>query len=893
MQADLLDQLAAGATLVTPNRRLAQHFKLQFDAAQVSAGRTAWPSADILPWPAFVARCFDAIAASLDTAPLLLTTEQESVLWDQAVERAAVDAGLLSPAQTAAQCSNAWTLAHAWHFWPRMKSLPLSEDARAFVAWAESYEAQCKRAGAIDSARLPGWVSAHLDDVVWARPQTLLLAGFDLRTPAQRTLLEALTNAGTNVLDVSLQRPDASARRVACVDADAELVAASRWTRSRLEANPAARIGIVVPDLAERREAVMRIFAEVLLPANAELAAVDVSLGTPLADWPLVHDALLLLDATRRHALPFAHWSALLRSPFLGGAMDEAAARARLDASLRETCFAEETFEGMRRAIPPTLIACPQLVAALNAFAAASKDATALRIPPGEWGQHFTQWLQAAGFPGERPLDSIEHQTLAKLRGLFEGLSALDRVLPRITLADALSRVKRLAVETLFQPEVQALSVQVLGILESAGLDFDHLWVCGLTADTWPLTARPNPFIPLVLQREAGVPEASADAALAVDRRITAGWKTAASEVVFSHALHDGDRELLPSPLIASVNEVALQDVAPDSAGTWAEAMFAARTLDAVQDETAPPLQVTGPLSWGAAAIRDQAACPFRAQARHRLRARALEEPAPGLDAMQRGTLLHVVLQKVWTELKDQDGLFDRDEAMLATDIEAAVADVLRNHRAASPLKVQPRLAALEAARLKRLVLLWLEVEKQRAPFSVEAMEEKCVVQAGALPLSVRLDRRDRLLLGDLAGRALVIDYKTGRSSVSGWDGERPDEPQLPLYLLADADDIAALAFAQVRLDDMGYKGLAAADGIAKGIRVPKSEGDESAADAWQQRVDQWRTVISALGDAFVAGHAAVDPKQFPKTCSQCDLHLLCRVADRAVEPESAEGADE
>ncbi|MBL8518643.1 MAG: PD-(D/E)XK nuclease family protein [Betaproteobacteria bacterium] len=892
MRPDLLARLAAGATLVTPNRRLAQHFKDQFDAAQRAAGLAVWPSADVLPWPAFVARCFEGIAAERDDAPVLLSAEQAAVLWDQAIARAAVEAGLLSVAQTAAQCAEAWSLAHAWRLWPRMKSVPLSDDARAFAAWADVYEAQCRRSGAIDAARLADWIGSRLATEGWQRPARIVLAGFELRTAAQSALLAAFAQAGSHVEAVALDDASGATARVACADANAEIAAAARWAHARLIARPDSRIGVVVPDLGARREEVLRIFASVMrtsaLSGDDSLAAADVSLGAALAAWPLVHDALRLLDAARERPLPFADWSLIVQSPFIGGAVEEASARGTLDAALREICFAEETLAGVRHAMARTRAPAPLLAARLGAFAEAARGASALRVPPSEWGQRFTEWLKAAGFPGERTLNSIEHQTLARLRALLEDLSALDRVLPRITLNDALARVRRLAGETTFQPEQRALPVQVLGILESAGIGFDHLWVTGLTANAWPLAARPHPFLPVLSQREAGMPDASPAAALAVDRRITAGWMAAAPEVVFSHAAREGERELIASPLIASVPLVALSDIAPAREQSAAERMLAARRMETRVDETAPALTFTGPLRAGAAVLRDQAACPFRATARHRLRAKALDEPTPGLTAMQRGTLLHAVLQCLWMPPADQHAVLQRSDESLAEWVRDTVASVMAEHRDAMPLRATPRLAHIESARLARLVTLWLAVEKARAPFKVEVAEQRREVMAGRLPLSVRLDRMDRLTDGALAGRALVIDYKAGKSSVAGWAGMRPDEPQLPLYLLSDADDVAALAFAQVRQGEMGFKGLGAAEGVAPGIRTPDRIDGETAAAAWQRCVDEWREAISALGNQFLDGYAAVDPKS-PMSCEQCDLHRLCRIADRVADADEAD----
>ena len=164
--------------------------------------------------------------------------------------------------------------------------------------------------------------------------------------------------------------------------------------------------------------------------------------------------------------------------------------------------------------------------------------------------------------------------------------SDLERVVPRMSAAQALAVLRRLCSDTLFQPEAIDAPVQVLGILESDGLEFDHLWVSGLTDEAWPLAARPNPFLPVALQKKAGIPEASADSALALDRRITEGWLHAAGEVVFSHALREQDRELTPSALIA---DLPAGDIAPADLPRYREVLHAARALEDIADGAAPP----------------------------------------------------------------------------------------------------------------------------------------------------------------------------------------------------------------------------------------------------------------------------------------------------------------
>src|SRR5262249_22850487 len=149
----------------------------------------------------------------------------------------------------------------------------------------------------------------------------------------------------------------------------------------------------------------------------------------------------------------------------------------------------------------------------------------------------------------------------------------------------AFTTVNRLC-EELFQPESPDSPVQILGLIEAQGQRFDCLWVMGLTDQVWPRDAHPNPFIPIALQKKAGIPQASAESSLAYDRRITDEWKRSAAEVVFSHPMQDEERNLAPSPLISDVPQATLE--LPDYP-RYRDLVFAARKLESFEDIKAPP----------------------------------------------------------------------------------------------------------------------------------------------------------------------------------------------------------------------------------------------------------------------------------------------------------------
>src|SRR5207249_1119255 len=177
-----------------------------------------------------------------------------------------------------------------------------------------------------------------------------------------------------------------------------------------------------------------------------------------------------------------------------------------------------------------------------------------------------------------------------------------------------------------------------------------------------------------------------------------------------------------------------------------------------------------------------------------RLAAQELEEPAPGLDARQRGALLHDLMKYLWGSLKNSKALEKDLEPAIAS---AAAAAVKENG-------LEGRFAELERERLARLAREWLEIEKARAPFEVAALEERRTLNVAGLELSGRIDRMDRLEKG---GHAL-IDYKTGQATRNAWLGERPDDPQLPLYAVSAPERIDAVAFARLNPGEMAFRGF-------------------------------------------------------------------------------------
>ncbi len=878
--ARLAEGLKAGATVVTPNRRLALALKREFDDAQAAAGLAAWDSADILSFSAFVERAYDDalysdLAANL---PLLLASAQEQALWEGIIRGSEAGGALLAVPETARLVREAWELAQAWHLMPRLKNVPLNEDGKAFQGWAQRYEYITKRDSHTDSARLAGLAAPLFGQAQVRTPKFLVCYGFDIITPQQSALLARLKNAGCEVVSAGPQLRRSEALRVACKDNRDEIYRAAVWARMQLESG-AARIGVVVPDLARRRATIARVFSAVMAPdyalpgAAQRVLPFNISLGLALNSYPLVNAAMLVLQLAGRE-IDFEPVSRLLRSPFLAGGEAEMARRARLDIALRKRAEPVVTIDRLQTLMARDGAGCPVLAQRLSALAEFRKTHLFVVQAPSVWAKRISEALSIVGFPGERSLDSAEYQTLKKWHELIASFAALDRVVQRAGYTEAMSRLRRMAADTLFQPETPEVPIQILGVLEAAGMAFDRLWVMGLNDEAWPPGPRPNPFLPIEVQRAAGLPQGSAVESLELAGRLTKEWLSSADEVVLSYPEREEERELKPSPLIIDISE------RPLSLPTYAiyrDAIHDARRLEQIEDRKAPALDKTAAVSAGAAAIKDYAACPFRAFALHRLGAQGIDTPHTGLDALERGTLVHRVLAQAWAQLKNKDALDAINAVDLETLLKQAAEEAVVRIKRDRPTTLSGRFAEIERQRLVRLARAWLEAEKQRIDFTVVATEDKRRVEIGGLGFNVRLDRVDQVE----DGRRIVIDYKTGAVSVGAWLGARPEEPQLPLYLVTTEPDAAAIAFARVKAGEMKFATLARDSDLLPQARTLPDNRLKRAELSWDKQIDAWRNELARIAAGFASGDAEVQPKQYPNTCRYCDVKPLCRIHER------------
>jgi ATP-dependent helicase/nuclease subunit B len=864
----LLDQ---NVIALTASRRLAHALRADYARHARATGRVAWRSPQVLPWTAWLREQWrEARAQGAASPQWLLSRAQSRALWRSVVAGSDAGATLLSPANAARLAERSWRRLHEYEI-PIDALLDSDQsESQALHEWCSSYLRRCEALNALDEAQLASW-AAHAE-LVPDRP--IALAGFDHTPPALERLARSWRGAG-KFAEIASEAETDDVSVAAERDAAAEIEAAARWARARVERGDAS-IGVLIAGLTRRQDEVRRAFEDAFSPgartvaSEAAPAAVAIAAARPLRDYPLVDAAFAILQLAERG--DGALFGRLLRSPFLAGGVSERDLRALADFRLREeqrgewSWFEVEHWGGALETA--TLL---RVARELSAILRNEHSSTA----PSRWAERFQSILQAAGWPGERTLDSAEQQTLDKFRSALAEFGALDAVAPRLSLRDALGQLQSVLRDTSFEPESPSAPVTIIDPATAAGMSFGALWVAGLDAERWPGAPNPDPLIPTSLQRAAGAPDASAEGMRALAGRQLDRWLRSARQVVLSWPQHEGDAELEPSPLLARWTATVATPGAP--VRSLRRKLFEHRpTLELIADLRAPALAL-GSARGGARPVELQSQCPFRAQAELRLYAKEIPQISVGVEPRARGKILHSVLEEVWRRLQDHATLVAADRAQLSLEVRAiaervtaSVVKVATGHRA--------HLARLEIDSVTRQVAELLELERTRPPFRVRFAEVAQSFQIGGLAITLRPDRVD-----ELATRgALLVDYKLGDThKASDWLDKRPGRPkspQLPLYALAHEPALEGLAFVTLAPGAVEYRGWSRSNAVGAGVpvypaKIPKRL--DPPAD-WAALLAHWRAALTQLAAHYVAGEAAVDP--LPQACTYCHLSTFCRI---------------
>lgn len=830
----LLDLLAQGATVLTPNNRLSAALLEQY-FGYMNQATVQKPSC--LPYNTAIQQAYQRVLLlnPQHPHPLVLNQAQTQHLWRTVIqqeESITYSAGLLNAVM------EAWEHCEQWQIDPENSEFCYTAQTRQFQLWWQAVNKKSKQLGALSAYQLLPYLLGLTQPVF---TQEVIWVCFDDFNPQQQSLQAHLTAQGLTQYSFDLPDNASQPSVLEACDNQAETQQLMHWLQQRLQLGE-KRIGVVVPDLQTQARRFQRV-----LQNHFDPSLFNISLGQSLSEFPLVAHALCLLTLDTKQ-LSAQDAMLLLQSPYLGMAKGEFLARSQY---LQEANLLQEQTIPLAVFIQDLSQMAPELSTRLNLLCTYPDQAS-----PEEWINLLIERLNALGFPGDYGLDSENYQCFNRFTALLDELRQFEVISPSLTAFETLTILKSLADNTIFQAQKTNAPIQVSGLLEASGGEFESLWVMGMTDQALPQKTRLSAFIPPLLQRSLFMPHCLPERELKFASQTIQRLVRGSPATVFSYAKLQGDSPNLPCSLIAHFPTLTLPVLANKTSKAidlfpMEESYLLARTANE---------QTTG----GTALLANQAKCPFKAFAAHRLAAKPLLPTTDGLDNLERGKIIHKIMELLWKALGSQANLLQLSAQALDLHIDQAIHQALDPVKQLHPESFPPLIKEVEFTRLKRQVLDSLAWEKQRPPFTVLALEESYTINLAGLELSVRVDRLDTV-----DQHKWVIDYKSSLPASKPWNEDRPKEPQLLLYALLD-EQINTLLFMQLKSGKLLCSGISEEKPDLTGI------GGLKKGESWETNRATWREQLTLLADEFQQGHCPPQPASLG-LCQQCDFQNLCR----------------
>lgn len=801
-----------------------------------------------------------------------------SALWHQIVGRV-TDLAVPERARVAALAEDAWLLAVRYGFpMQQLSALAMGDDNLAlFASCATRMNRRLRECNALTRAELPGALLAHGTALASILPARIVLTPSFSSDPALQQLWNGFRELGVVVEAAALDGTTRSAPEVSVfADHTQEMNAALDWAATELARSADASVAIIVPDLAMNRSVWLR---GLRVRFNSEAwwrdpstdrDCFNISVGDTLATVPHIASLLTLLRADSSEQDTEVLAQALLHSRW-----------GRSPHSQRDIAHKQRDLleRGMDRSVLADWKSIPALASAIAASETRSEREQSRPVNRSIHCERLQQLIEALT---ESPwlMRTDLFQLDEAWSALLDRWQQFDQWLAPLPWNDALSELERLAGQSTFQPKAGIARLQVMGLLESAGVPLDAARIVGLHDRVLPERLKPHPMLPRSWQTEKRIGLGAQDE---VDERATRLWKNwldLCGSLTVSFAREHEGTALRLSPLVqvlpANQHRRDTEWIAPVSSP---QRQFVTETTS---DEHLPPRDATpGGKSLSARALEDQAHCPRRAAA-SRLGLKEWPEHAVGIPARVRGTLVHAVLAAVGAaRMRAHEAAqpSPSDDVLLETASDAL--DIGIKEQSAMRLRVAPMVWQIERSRVMALVEKVLKLEHTRTGFAVVAVESDTKARVFEQDFRVRVDRVDQLVSDDHDRTIRVVfDYKTGRATRSDWFAEgtsgRLAAPQLPLYALilsqsATSAPVRALGYIVVG-DDEEPKFV--------GVGEDKTMGASRSAKndpSWDTLTASWDDQLAQLVTEVQRGIAEVAPLKGQGTCRYCSFGSFCR----------------
>lgn len=811
-----------------------------------------------------------------NTQRILLDSKQETFVWEDIVRSETSLPTLIDTESIAKYVRDAYTTLHDYNIDMNLLATSNEAESQFLINVCKSFHQYLDQKHLCTHTQAIATIQSAYNDKLLTPYNHAYLYGFIETYPAFDQLLERIAGGYTHIQN---SPPKAQVlQRYALSDETREFEMAAHWAKTQITENPQAKIAIIVPNLTDTKSHIEHTFLKIFDPSfyrdNRQFETnryVDISASDMLADTPIIHAVLSLLN-TAQYALNKDQIKGIANSPFWGQGLDTprlhilewvnfySAPIIEVNAFNREYAKIEIRLTKSKKHNDDIehndLFAGDQFTndtpRSNNKSAEAStQDNTDLtendlqdglhspaqkllafrhalrKVKAQPSFAHWSQWLitqlTTLDWPGPRTLNSYEYQAVQSFFVVLNDMQSLDNVrrFGDVSLHSFTQQLNKQLAQTPFHVQTIQAPVQILGLMEAAGLPFDACWITNMNEQQLPASPNPNPFIPLELQTTYDTPRSSPAREYAYAQKLVEQLCQHTASIIFSYS-HNGENTVHPSPFIADIplhfsdSEVVNErnDLSENNTKNIQSATGNAITrsyIKAIQTRddifhiiplgVAPMIPENEAIKGGSYYLGLHAKNPLYAFLNDRVGAITPNEENIGIHAIDRGTIIHNLMAHIYTLHTNKNDITQwLASENYINELTQQTEDILNNYLRRQQKRIPTLLQDVEISLLIERADRFLQLEIQRPNFTIHAVEKPVTVIINKRHINLRIDRIDSIDDSDNntvnstnnsndknlnPDNLIIFDYKSGATSLSGLQTQPIYECQLPLYLLS------------------------------------------------------------------------------------------------------------
>jgi hypothetical protein len=874
-QQDIIDSWQPGTLILTSGSRLARQLQHRYRLQRIDKGGTSWRPLEVLSLNGWLNQCWQDLWESEPPAGSWLRLH----LWHEIVRNNPPPADLPLDLALCQALDQTYAVLIRHRLDPSQAQYP-----SPLVSWRQHICAEfilaLRDVQRYHPAELPLRIGNAVNADQLPLPDSVILAAFEAVAPLEAALFRLLQRkTRVAVFPLPKEKPG-NVHAFTLPDQEQEInYLGQALLHSCQKLRPGA-IGLVVPNLESYAPALRKTLNTLLgQPSTPQEETYNITLGSPLLEHPLAQAAFLPLrllgEEEKRHVL-----ISLILSPYYLVWSRNRNQLARLDRHWREMS-PEAALESL---YTRAQITEPDLIQYLTP---GEHDLQYLLAPflqnrsrsASEWKELLENLWETLQFPvlaDESDRVAYNHlvSTLANLEADL-GSWSMDSRTFLTWLRQALSA-------EIFQVTAsEQAGVQVMGLIESRGLAFQHLFLLGMTSTALPQPTRPLPF--LDTEERKHILGATLKSQYEFAHSAFQHLMAAAPDIVLTRPAEIEGEPISATPFWAEPWQRTSVDFWNKPDTSWARARWLRSAwkgfTEPYLEETEPDHLTTPvpfPESLSVSSLTVAFQCPFRFLIQELLRLKPLTEPVGGVRPEDRGRSIHRALACITRSLRPQQHVEGLDWQLAFPAVLECVDQVHAGVAGIPTWQVERRRwLGKEFGLLK----LWFQQEINHLQAGWRWLAEEIPfrglkVEGWPTSLNGRIDRLD---LHPEEG-ILCWDYKSGSSPNFSEVFVHLSEPQLPAYLLALLQGLVEIP---------GHSGLHEYP-LQAGYITLKSEKDLKLdrlrvdAKRWQDFIVVWKERLVELGQKIQQGyfHAAPTPdapeRKQEQLCSYCGLLTIC-----------------